>query len=126
MPIVSGPYVTIFPGEEVLVEATPEGDRLTRLTAVETVTHPERTLRFELSQVADKVDMMLVVKSPFDRPLKYRLAMVLPPSDALHETSTCPVTARGAAYEHWPHPILHLVATNFRLIEPSSPEMRCE
>jgi len=129
-PIAHGEIVTIYPGETVFIEATPENGQLTNLTGVRQPTHPERTITFRFSQdpeMADGTHMLLKVESPFPQPLKYRLGMMRPTSDDLFNTSSCPVHAGHPVFEHWSHPIFQLVAIDFRLVSESSREARvCE
>ena len=122
-PIVAGGMVTVYPGETVLVEATEEEGRLTRLTAVQTARHPERTLTFRLTQeasIGDGTGMVLKVDSPFAGVIKYRLGMMLPSREDLLRTSACPLRGGQASYEHWPHPIFQIVAADFRLVDSES------
>jgi len=129
-PIVTGSLVTVYPGETVFVEASLEDGVLTQLTAVPEVTHPDRTLVFELRQdpsLGDGTHMILRASSPFPGVLKYRLGMMLPSTATLYKTSSCPLRQGLPIYEHWPHPIFQLVATGFTSVDPSSEEARtCE
>jgi hypothetical protein len=122
-PIVAGNLVTVYPGETVRIEAKVEADRLVGLTAVREVAHPERTLVFHLKQeptIGDGTGMFLKVESPFAGVLKYRLGMMLPTGEDLLKTSACPLHGGKPVFEHWPHPIFQLVATDFRLVDPES------
>jgi hypothetical protein len=124
MPIISGGLVTIMAGETVLIEATLKGGVLVDLVAVPKLIHPERTLVFKLTQeagLADGLGMVLKVISPFSGSLKYRLGMMLPSSDRLLKTSSCPVDTGKPVYESWPHPVFQLVATDFRILDATSP-----
>ena len=124
-PIAYGEIVTMYPGETLFIEATPESGQLTNLTAVRAPIHPERTITFRFSQdpeMADGTHMLLKVESPFHQALKYRLGMMYPTSDDLFNTSSCPVHAGRPVFEHWPHPIFQLVAIDFRLIPEGTRE----
>jgi hypothetical protein len=130
VPIVSGEMVTILPEETVMVEAKLENGFLVELMAVSKIVHPERTLVFNLKQessIGDGIGMILTVKSPFPGALKYRLGMMLPSSDRILKTSSCPVDGGGSNLESWPHPIFQLVATGFHIVKADSEEgRRCE
>ncbi len=130
MPIVSGGLVTILAGETVLIEATLKNGALVDLVAVPKVIHPERTLVFKLTQeagLAEGLGMVLKVMSPFPGALKYRLGMMLPSSDRVLKTSSCPVTKGRPVYESWPHPVFQLVATDFHILDAKAAEAgRCE
>jgi hypothetical protein len=122
-PIIAGDLVTVYPGETIRIEAKVEANRLVGLTAVPEVTHPERTLVFHLKQepkIGDGIGMLLKVESPFAGVLKYRLGMMLPTGEDLLKTSACPLHAVKAVFEHWPHPVFQIVATDFRLVDPES------
>jgi hypothetical protein len=47
---VSGGFLTVYPGETVMVEARRDGERLVDLKAVAKISAPERTLVFHLEQ----------------------------------------------------------------------------
>ncbi len=121
--VIKGKAVTIFPGEEIFVEAEVVGGRLVNLQAVEAVRSPVRTLTLNLAQ-QDDGGMLFTAINPFPTLLKYHLQMMLPTSDALKKTSSCPVMPDGGfVFEHWPHPIFQLVLTDPRLDAEAS---RCE
>lgn len=127
-PIVTGDLVTVMSGETVMVEASLKDGRLVDLTAVATVARPDRTLVFTLTQessIGDGTDMVLKVESPFPVVLKYRLGMMRPSSGRLVKTSSCPVGSGTPVFEHWPHPIFQVVATDFKIVE-SEAAKRCE
>ena len=130
MPIVSGGLITVFPGETVTVEARVEGERLVDLAAVETSTHPERTLVFTLNQepsIGDGTGMVLKVQSGFLGVPKYRLGLMRLDSHRLLKTSSCPLNQGQAAFEQWPEPISQIVASSFRFVDAASKDAKtCE
>ncbi len=80
-PILFGSGFTILAGETVMVEGVIRDNALVDLVAVPEVTHPERTIVFELSQessIGDGTGMVLKARSPFPGTLKYRLGMMYP------------------------------------------------
>lgn len=120
-------WVTIFPGETLLLEADVSGDRLVNLRSVKENKNPERTLVFDFKQgFTGKTDMLLTVKNPFPRTVKYRLGMQLLDKDGLLKTSSCPVIAGGSAFEMWPHPIFQLVVLEFNLLPGNPTTATCE
>lgn len=127
-PIVQkGQIVTIFPGETVLLSATIEGDRLTQVRPTDSDAIP--ALQMQLSQAeTGPPTMQLNVRSTFPRAVKFDLDMMLPGADngATIYTSSCPVIAGTTNAETWPEPIFQLIATNFRLVDASSPDEGCE
>jgi hypothetical protein len=125
--IVQNEWVSIHPGETVFVEAEVRGERLVNLKAVESNDNPDRTLTFEFSQELSPANMMLIVTNPFNSPVKYHAAMMLPSDDKLRKTSSCPVVANGGkAFEAWPHAVFQLVLFDFRLLDSNATTMSCE
>jgi hypothetical protein len=126
-PITQDGQVFVFAGETIFVEAEIDGDHLTILRGVETNNHPEKTLTFHLSQEAGTPAMTLVVTNPFPKMVKYHAGMMLPMSEKLLKTSTCPVMGNGRmAFESWPNAIFRLVLFDFRLLDENTTQMSCE
>ncbi len=116
-PIAWDDVITIYPGEKLLIEATIRENRLGEFRPVEEAADPARTLSLSFEQRPGSSNMLLRVKSPFGRPVKYRAHMMLPDSESLVPTSSCPLIARGGSFEQWPHPIFQLVLTDFHFID---------
>ena len=129
-PIVAGSLITVMAGEKVMVEGTVKSGAIVDLVAVKEIAHPARTLVFELKQdptIDDGTTMVLTVKSPFPGVVKYRLGMMPPDAEKLFKTSCCPLSQGHEVFESWPHPIFQLAATDFRVVDPKSPDARrCE
>ena len=127
-PITQNGWISIFPGETIYVEVEAKGDHLTNFRAVKTNDHPEKTLTFTFSQKVGSPSMMLlVVTNPFGRPVKYHAGMMLPSSDKVLKTSSCPVMGGGKiAFESWPNAIFQLVLSDFQLLEEGATQMPCE
>ena len=125
-PIVNKGWISIFPGETLFVEADSDENRLVNLRAVTQVEDPARTLEFKFWQDEGKPDMFLKVKNPFPKTVKYHAVMMLLDSDKLYKTSSCPVSARKMAFEHWQHAIFELLLFDFRLIGDDVNSSRCE
>lgn len=124
--IIDGERITVYAGETIFVEADLDGDRLVNLRAVEAIANPENTIVLELQQKVGKPYMLLTVKNPFPRPLKYHLLMLLPTDGELRRTSSCPVIANGGqAFESWPHAIFQLVLIEPRLLPAESTNLSC-
>lgn len=125
-PVVQGgELVTIFAGETLHLEADVAGDAITTLRPVTEITAPDKTISLTFEQRAGKTDMTLSISNPFSRMLKYRLGMQVLGRDALLKTSSCPIIAKGRSFEHWGHPIVQLVLTDFRLLSDGD-AMVCE
>lgn len=71
--------------------------------------------------------MVLKVASGFPGVLTYRLGLMRLDSDRLFATSSCPLKEGKPVFEQWPEPIFQIVASSFRLVDPTSQEARtCE
>jgi hypothetical protein len=116
-------WVSVLPGEEVHVAFDVEGGELRNPRAVKKG-EAKNTLSFRFSQ-DDKGDTLLVIDSTLEQAVKYDLGMMLPDSERVRKTSSCPVLGGKSSYEHWPHPIFQFVAARFRLLPAGSP-MNCE
>jgi hypothetical protein len=58
--------------------------------------------------------VFLTVHNPFPEQIKYRAGMLIPGEPHFRKTSSCPVLSNRMSLEHWPHPIVALVLTDFR------------
>ena len=122
--IVQDTGILVVAGQTVYVEAEVDGDKLVNLHAVETMTHPERTITAHLEQSADG-GMMLSLKNPFKAALKFRMGMMPLASDDLYSTSSCPVVAEGGSFEMWPFPIFQVLLGEGHLLSKSD-NMSCD
>ncbi len=113
-------WVTILPGEEAHVAFDLDGDVLRNPRALKQSAEAPNTLSFRFTQDPKSGDSFLVVTSRVDHVVKFNLGMMLPDSDRLLKTSSCPIFARKQLYEHWPHPIFQIVAARFRILPPGS------
>lgn len=125
LPIITGRWITLFPGETLYIEADPTDPELKNFRAVEKNVHPDKTLVFRFEQMEGKADMMLKVHNPFDRNLKYHVVMMTPDSDRLLKTSSCPVMPKKDVFESWPHAIFQLLFFEFKLLAEDA-EKKCE
>ena len=108
--------ISMFPNQNVFVEATAYDNKLLSLKRVDSITNPSKTLTFTFAGMDGK-SMMLSVKNPFDSRLKYNIDMVDSKGN-LHHTSSCPAVAQGWGFELWPQPIPELRITNLRFLKP--------
>jgi len=126
-PIVQNGWVSIFPGETVLLEAVVSGDGLVDLRSVEEVNDDTSTIELHMWQDSGQPETFLSVKNPFNRTVKYHAVMMGTDSDDLYKTSSCPVIGNGGyVLEHWPHPIFQLFLFDFRLQDDAGGTMNCE
>ena len=116
--VLGGKAITIYPGEELYVEAQLglEPNESLILRAVTENKHPEKTLTLKMWQEPGKAGTFLQVTNPMSKAIKYSALMMSTQSETLYKTSSCPVLDRKASYEHWPHEIFQLVLTDFRVV----------
>ncbi|NVJ61073.1 MAG: hypothetical protein HWE27_11830 [Gammaproteobacteria bacterium] len=122
-PVVQGEVLSLLANEKVFIEAELIDGRFVNFKMVEEITNPEKTIVFNFTQMEGKVDMMLSVKNPFPKRMKFHLDMIDFKGN-LHKTSSCPVIARGGVFEMWPHAIPELLVSNIRALEESD-SMSC-
>jgi hypothetical protein len=123
-PAAQGNQISILPGDELLIEAEVlEGDLIGNFKQVTEIQHPEKTIKFSLTQMDSSTGMMLFVKNPFPFNIKYHLNMI-DFSGNPHQTSSCPVISQMSVYESWPHPIPELMLTNMH-IQKDGDSMLC-
>lgn len=127
-PAVQGSEISIFAGETIFIEADVDGDHPVNFKQVLENKNPEKTIVFHLVQstdIGDGTGMMLTVNNPFSRPLHYKMGMMPLGEENLYKTSSCPVVARGAAYEQWPHPIFQIAVGGFYFLKEGE-ELVCK
>jgi hypothetical protein len=113
--IVDRGTITIVAGQQLYIEADIAGDRLVNLVAVDQMRQPSKTVTARFSQAKDGM-MLLELRNPFDRPLKFNIGMMPLDKEELYKTSSCPVMAGKMLFESWPYPIFQLVLANPRLL----------
>ena len=112
-------WVSIYPGETIYLEVQLEGDKLGLLRAVPKVEKPQTTLVLTFEQLADKTDMMLKVTNPLPVDVRFSIGFMDLESDRIRATSSCPVYAGKALFEHWPHPIFQLILAKPQVLAAS-------
>jgi hypothetical protein len=126
-PVQNKTQVTVFVGETVRLVAKVEGDRIAELAPASPGDNASQILEISLSQQKGKPDMMLVIKNPFDRPLKYKAGMQVPPDNDPAPTSVCPVLAGKMGIELWPYPVFQVFLSDFRFLPSIESEgAKCE
>lgn len=117
VPYVFQELVTVYPGEKFAFTGEVKQGRLVDLRHVG-LDAPEPKVVVDFSSSDGQAS--LTVTSSFGVILKYRAGMVLPGADRPQRTSSCPVMARGGAYEMWPQRIEVLLLDSFRVLTPSA------
>lgn len=128
-PIIQENIVTLYPGEEVYIEADVSGNSLKNMVVVPGIRSPQKTIVIKFWQepsLRDGTEMMLKVSNPFSKSLRYELGMMSFDSSKLTYTSSCPVMPGLSVFEHWPFPIFQLAMADMRLIDVSGQEIKCE
>lgn len=118
---IPGQYIEITPDQTLFVEIIVENGKVVQLLPVAEIKNPEITATFNFTKL-DK-GMMLSVKNPFSKSLKYNIDMIDLKGKSF-QTSSCPVRAGISVFENWPHPIPKLEIKNFRLLDDTE-EMGC-
>jgi hypothetical protein len=124
-PVLLNDVVSVYPNEEIYIEAALENGNLKLVRAVPKVTSPKRTLVFKFKQEPQAKDMILEILNPFPSDIKFAMGMMLPEGGDIQATSSCPIRAGLRLWEHWPHPIYQLVLTNGRVLAKSDSRV-CE
>ena len=120
-PAVQPPLITLLPGERIFVEVEENADTLSGFRGVHEPKNPARTIEISFRQepsIGDGTGMILEVKNPFSKPLKYNLSLMMLDGRVI-KTSSCPAPPKGTATEHWPHPVFQLVFKNLHLLAES-------
>ncbi|MCI5123551.1 MAG: hypothetical protein D3925_03510 [Candidatus Electrothrix sp. AR5] len=126
-PVVQPEFILIFPEEELFIEATEGKDAPLDFKHVPQNSQPEKTLVFKFTQSDDEKagpGMFLNVHNPFSKPLRYSLAMTPLGKEGLYKTSSCPVMAKGKAFEHWPYPLFQLIVSDMHFLKKGD-DMSC-
>lgn len=123
-PVIQSIGLIIVAGQDVNIEAEVSGDTLINFKVVETVVDPKKTLVVSFKQEAG-IGMMLTVKNPFDRTLKFNMAIMPMDKDGLFKTSSCPIIAGGSIFEMWPEPIFQILLTNPKFHDAKDEKMAC-
>jgi hypothetical protein len=109
--------ISILPGDHLFIEADViDGKLLANFKLVSEITHPDKTIHLYFKQMESSLGMMLYVKNPFAKSIKYHINMI-DFSGKPHRTSSCPITENLSVYESWPHPIPELSLTNMHFMD---------
>lgn len=118
-PCVLDDIVNMIPNEKVLMEAEVKEGKLVNLQHVDKIGHPERTIELEFTQNQDRKSpfMMLSVKNPFDKGLRYEAGIQYHGREGFRKTSTVVVQPKLASFESWPNPLTRILLRNFQLVD---------
>ena len=127
-PVVQPAFISVYAGETLYIEAEEGEEGPVNLLHVRENRNPDRTIEIQLAQdrdLGDGLSMLLVVRNPFPRPLRYNLSMMPLDREEMYRTSSCPVVPRGTASETWPFPVFVVAMAELRFLGPEGP-FRCE
>ncbi len=108
--------ISLLPGDKLFIEATVQSDEIGDFKQVQEITNKDITLIFSFTQMDSDNGMMLSVKNPFSKSIKYHLNMIDFAGNP-HNTSSCPVMANLSVFESWGHPIPELVLTEMHFVD---------
>lgn len=118
-PPLQGRNLLLLPGESLYLYGEFVDGLLEQPTAAYDEPTDQPYIRFSFSQMSqDEPGMMLSVTSTFPERIKYRAVIMPTDEDRFFKTSTCPVRAEGAAFEHWPYAIFQLMVVEVQTLKP--------
>lgn len=123
IPVIQDQIVVVLAGQTVFFEADVKDGLLTNLKLVDDVVNSQKTVTAKFKQM-ENGGMMLSLRNPFDKQLKFRMGIMPLDSESLYKTSSCPVISGGGSYEMWPYPIFQVLLADPRLLEDGE-DMAC-
>jgi hypothetical protein len=132
-PYADNGQIVLYPGETIEVEFAADGKAMDKPHFVRVVEPgaPQNSsgntntpapntaiMTLEFKQVDGKPDMLLTIKSTLGFLIKYDAQMFVPTKNGTQSiyTSSCPIVAKGSAFETWPHEIAMIVLHDFRVV----------
>ena len=115
---VKDKVLQIYPGDKLFIETEIKNDTIFSMKVVKENKFPKKTIELEFVQEAEDrahKHMMLSVKNPFDKILKYDAFMYRVGSDTFVSTSIIPVMPGISGYETWQDVIITLVLDKWSL-----------
>ncbi|MBR9915280.1 MAG: hypothetical protein GYB32_10725 [Algicola sp.] len=117
---VQDKILQIYPSEKIFIETEVKSDSIYSMSVVKENLNPERTIIVEFNQNVKgriHVGMMLTVKNPFDKSLKYEALMFINGGTEWIPTSIIPIRPNLVSYELWKDVILSLVLVEWQMEE---------
>lgn len=109
--------IQLYPGETVFIEIEHGNGVINKVTAVEKIVNPEKTLTISFTQsVKGKVHelTMLKIENPFPFDLIYTSKIFLLNHQRWVDTNVYPVRAKLSAFETWPDIIISIALGNWK------------
>jgi hypothetical protein len=108
----------IYTGEKLFIEVETLGNKITAMKVVKNNTIPTKTIEIELKQeVKERASesLMLKIKNPFKKTLKYKAMMFIVGQDKWIPTSVLPIAPELSSFELWKDIIITMVLTDWTL-----------
>jgi hypothetical protein len=108
----------IYPSEKIFIETEIKSDTIYSMSVVKENLNPEKTIIVEFNQNVNgrmHDGMMLSVKNPFDKTLKYEALMYINGGTEWIPTSIIPIRPNLVNYELWNDVILSLVLLEWKI-----------
>lgn len=115
---VKNKILQIYPSEKIFIEAEIKSDSIYSMSVVKENINPDRTIIVDFNQkVKGRIHdgMMLSVKNPFDKTLKYEALMYINGGTEWIPTSIIPIKPNLINYELWNDVILSLVLVEWKI-----------
>lgn len=115
---VENKILQIYPSEKIFIEAEIKSDSIHSMFVVKENLNPEKTIIIEFKQkVKGRIHdgMMLSVKNPFNKTLKYEALMYINGRTDWVSTSIIPIQPNLVNYELWRDIILSLVLLEWKI-----------
>ena len=110
--------VQIYPGEKLFIEATLENGKIVSLRCVNENKNIERTIEIKFEQITEErlhKFMMLTIKNPFDKTLKYSAFILLMKYKKWIKTSVLDINPGLTNFESWPDIITSIAINGWEL-----------
>ena len=117
-PIAYKNRISLIPGDKVLIEVEENDAGLGNFKLIEEVINPDKTIELYFTQIDNKIDMMLVVKNPFPKDIKYHLN-TMDFMGKIEKADSCPVKSNSLTRQQWEHVVLELILTDMHFLQPN-------
>lgn len=122
-PYMQDDMIAVVHGDDIAVTGDRQGDKLVHLRLAKPGEQAIK-IKFRQERMGGKRAMMLQIRNPFDKPLRYEAGMNVG-REQIEPTSSCPVPAGIFAIETWPHPIVALYIRDLRFV-PEGGDLSCK
>jgi hypothetical protein len=115
IPYVSDNDVYIFSGENFGLNLASKDNGVAEVTYQPDIKRADIWLSFAQPKDLGGVVMMLTIQNKLKRTLQMDGLMTVPGKKEGYKTTIVPIEAGLSDFESWPHPIIQLVLSNFRV-----------